>query len=104
MRRNLPRAERLSLPFAGRLTFNIKGQVRSAEVLTENISATGAYFIANASPHPGDPVKVHLYWQPGGEPDIRFKAVGTVARVDRLPDHTWGVAVTFEDLPDGQQG
>ena len=72
------------------------------KVLTQDISATGAYFVANATPETGDPVAVNLYWQPEGEPDVTFKTVGTVTRVDHLPDNTWGFAVTFED-PEWQQ-
>ena len=96
------RADRLGLPFAGKVTFGIKGRERSTEVLTQDISATGAYFVANATPETGDPVAVNLYWQPEGEPDVTFKTVGTVTRVDHLPDNTWGFAVTFED-PEWQQ-
>ena len=72
------------------------------EVLAENISLTGGYFIANASPHTGDTVKICLYLQPREELETRFTAVGTVVRVDYLPDDTCRFAVDFESIPEWQ--
>jgi hypothetical protein len=96
------RADRLGLPFAGEITFYRDKMEFKTQVLTENISATGGYFVANTLLKTGDLVKVQLYWHPRKEPEIRFSAVGKVSRVDPLLKKIWGVAVGFEDPPEWQ--
>ncbi len=82
---------------------SLGGQAQSIDVVTENISATGAYFVADASLNTGDPVKIQLYWQPRGEPEVTFNAMGAVLRVDRLQEKSYGFVIRFAGTPERQQ-
>ncbi len=83
---------RLALPVRVRCT---GGQGASEEItFTQNVSMTGLYFKTQSNYKIGIPLKViYPYWTDPGSINVEYSA--RVARLDRLPDQFWGVAVEF---------
>jgi hypothetical protein len=83
---------RLALPIRVRCTTE---QSRSDETtLTLNVSLRGLYFRTLENYQIGSPLQVtYPYWTGPGSINREYSA--RVARLDRLPDRSWGVAVEF---------
>jgi hypothetical protein len=61
---------------------------------TQNVSLSGLYFRTPESYGEGSPLQVtYPYWTDPGSINREYPA--RIARLDRLPDQTWGVAVEF---------
>ena len=90
-------AERFTLPLKGKATFTVAGAQDQREITVKNISAYGAYFLANLRPEVSDSITLHL---PVEASDGPFEATATVVRVEEVSENTFGIAVKFEKLPD----
>lgn len=91
---------RLEVQLTGKGTLNIEGQELQMEVMASSISAFGAYCLTDAPPAIGDEVKLRLQWSSENkQSEIIFKAVGTVLRVDSLPEGKYGFALEFDQTP-----
>jgi hypothetical protein len=83
---------RLALPIRLRHTTE-RGQ-REEITNTENVSMTGLYFKTKTNFLPQSRLQIiYPYWTAPGSINKEYTA--EVARVDRLPDQWWGVAVEF---------
>lgn len=61
---------------------------------TQNVSLSGLYFVTVQSYREGAPLRVtYPYWTDPGRINREYSA--RIARLDRLPDEAWGVAVEF---------
>ena len=90
-------AERFKLPLKGTVVFTVKGAEDEREVTVRNISAYGAYFMADLRPDVSDKVTLLL---PIEEAEGSFEATATVVRVEDDSKNRFGIAVTFEKIPD----
>ena len=91
---------RIEVRLAGKGTFNMMGKECQIEVTTRDISAWGAYCFTNTLPHCGDSVKLRLEGSPEDkQAELVFRAVGTILRVDPLPEKRYGFAVKFDEIP-----
>ena len=89
-------AERFTLPLKGKATFTVAGAQDQREITVKNISAYGAYFLANLRPEVSDSVTLHL---PVEASDGPFEATATVVRVEEVSENIFGIAVKFEKIP-----
>ena len=91
--------ERFCVGLRGRATFEVEGQAVERKVLSRDISAYGAYLLANTCPEIGDDVEVYLD-EPADpkQPEIILGAVGTILRVDKLSERGYGFAVKFDAI------
>ena len=90
-------ADRFKLPLQGTVVFTVDGKEDKRDLTIRNISAYGAYFVTDLRPEVSDTVTLHL---PIAEAGGSFEATATVVRVeDDSKDH-FGIAVTFEKIPD----
>ncbi len=90
-------AERFKLPLQGIVVFTVGGKEDKRDITVRNISAYGAYFTADLRPDVSDKVTLHL---PIEEDEGSFEATATVVRVEDDSDNRFGIAVTFEKIPD----
>ncbi len=90
-------ADRFKLPLKGTVVFTVKGAEDKRSIMVRNISAYGAYFIADLRPDVSETVTLHL---PIEEAEGSFEATATVVRVEDDSDNRFGIAVTFEKIPD----
>ncbi len=90
-------ADRLKLPLKGTVIFTVEGKEDKRDITVRNINAFGAYFTADLRLDVSDKVTLQL---PIGEAENSFKATATVVRVEDASDNRFGIAVTFEKLPD----
>lgn len=69
------------------------------KISTRNVSVGGAYLTTDADSSVGNQIVISLEDWPyvGKEPVISF--LGTIVRVERLSDGTYGIAVRFEEGP-----
>ncbi len=86
-------AERFTIPLIGKATFTVAGAQDQREIKVRNISAFGIYFFVDLRPDVYDKVTLHL---PGGP----FEPTATVVRVEEGSDNTFGVAASFEEIPE----
>ncbi len=90
-------ADRFKLPLKGTVVFTIGGKEDKRDLTVRNISAYGAYFVTDLRPEVSDIVTLHL---PIGEGEGSFEATATVVRVEDDSKNRFGIAVTFEKIPD----
>ena len=90
-------AERLKLPLKGTVVFMVGGQEDERDIIVRNISAYGAYFIADLRPDVSSKLTLIL---PLEETGGSFHALATVVRVEDDSDNRFGIAVTFAKRPD----
>ena len=90
-------ADRFKLPLKGTVIFTVEGKKDERDITVRNISAYGAYFMADRRPDVSDKVTLHL---PIEEAEGSFEATATVVRVEDDSDNRFGIAVTFEKIPD----
>ncbi len=90
-------ADRFKLPLKGTVVFDVGGEKEKREITVRNISAYGSYFVADLRPDVSDTVTLHL---PIAEADGSFEATATVVRVEDDSKDRFGIAVTFEKIPD----
>ena len=90
-------AERLKLPLKGTVVFMVGGQEDERDIIVKNISAYGAYFIADLRPDVSSKLTLNL---PLKEAGGSFQALATVVRVEDDSDNRFGIAVTFAKRPD----
>ena len=89
--------ERFKLPLKGTVVSTIEGKEDKRDITVRNISAYGAYFMADLRPEVSDIVTLHL---PIGEGEGSFEATATVVRVEDDSKDRFGIAVTFKKIPD----
>ncbi len=90
-------AERLKLPLKGTVVFMVGGKEDERDIVVRNISAYGAYFIADLRPDVSSKVTLILPLEEAGG---SFQALAAVVRVEDDSDNRFGIAVTFETRPD----
>ncbi len=90
-------AERLKLPLKGTVVFMVGGKEDEREIVVRNISAYGAFFIADLRPDVSSKVTLNLPLEEAGG---SFQALAAVVRVEDDSDNRFGIAVTFETRPD----
>lgn len=90
--RRVSSRNRLALPIRVRCA---SGKNQGDEVtLTQNVSLSGLYFTTQRNYQIGARLQVtYPYWTDPGSINKEYPA--RVARLDRLPDRSWGVAVEF---------
>jgi len=90
-------AERFTIPLIGKATFTVAGAQDQREIKVRNISALGIYFLVDLRPDIYDKVTLHLPVNASGGP---FDPTATVVRVEEGSDNTFGVAASFEEIPE----
>ncbi|MDA2934343.1 PilZ domain-containing protein [Acidobacteria bacterium AH-259-D05] len=90
-------AKRFGVQATGTVTFSSEGEEWKRKARSRDISASGAYLVTDLRPPVGESVRIHLQLE---ESDAPFEAVGTVVRVDDLPEDEYGFAVKFEQITD----
>ncbi len=90
-------ADRFKLPLKGTVVYTIDGKEDKRKLTVRNISAYGAYFVSDLRPEVSDIVTLHL---PIGEGEGSFEATATVVRVEDDSKKRFGIAVSFEKIPD----
>ena len=90
-------ADRFKLPLKGTVVFTVGGKKDKRDITVRNISAYGAYFLADLCPDVSDKVTLLL---PIEEDEGSFEATATVVRVEDDSKDRFGIAVTFEKIPD----
>jgi len=85
-------AERFTLPVIGKATFTVAGAQDQREIKVRNISAFGIYFFVDLRPDVSDKVTLHL--------PVEVPVTATVVRVEEGSDNTFGVAASFEEIPE----
>ncbi len=90
-------ADRFTLPLKGTVVFTVGGKEDERDLMVRNISAYGAYFVTDLQPEVSDIVTLHL---PIGEGEGSFEATATVVRVEDDSKNRFGIAVSFEKIPD----
>ena len=89
---------RIEAPYPARLRgIDIEGQYFKEETVLENLSVGGLYLAMHRSLREGSDVRlaVRLSTEPADVPALRLAARGTVLRVERLQDGSYGAAVEF---------
>jgi hypothetical protein len=88
--------KRMEVQLKGEGTLNIEGKECPLELVATNISASGAYCLADSPPGIGGKMKLHLQWSPEvRQSELVLKAVKTIIRVDPQPEGNYGFAVKF---------
>ncbi len=90
-------AERFKIPLKGTVVFTVKGAKDERDITVRNISAYGAYFMADLRPDVSDKLTLHL---PIEQAEGSFEAEATVVRVEDDSNNRFGIAVAFEKIPD----
>ncbi len=90
-------AERFTIPLIGKATFTVAGAQDQRDIKVRNISAFGIYFFVDLRPDVSDKVTLHLPVDVSGG---AFEATATVVRVEKGSDNTFGVAASFEEIPE----
>ncbi len=88
-------ADRFKLPLKGTVVFTVEGKKDERDITVRNISAYGAYFMADLRPDVSDNVTLLL---PIEESEGSFEAI--VVRVEEVSENTFGIAVEFDKTPD----
>jgi len=94
-------ADRFKLPLKGTVVFTVGGKFwrrtkeEKRDITVRNISAYGAYFMADLRPDVSDKVTLLL---PIEESEGSFEAI--VVRVEEVSENTFGIAVEFDKTPD----
>lgn len=90
--RRISGRNQLALPI--RIRCNTKGRQSNETTRTSNVSLTGLYFRTPENYQIGSHLQItYPYWTGPGSINREYPA--RVARLDRLPDRSWGVAVEF---------
>ena len=90
-------AKRFTIPLIGKAAFTVAGAQDQREIKVRNISAFGIYFLVDLRPDVYDKVTLHLPVDVSGG---AFEATATVVRVEKGSDNTFGVAASFEEIPE----
>ena len=90
-------AERFKIPLKGTVVFTVGGKKDKRDITVRNISAYGAYFMADLRPDVSDKVTLHLPIEKG---EGSFEATATVVRVEDDSENRFGIAVSFEKIPE----